>query len=210
MKKVTKAKTLPILFTSTMFLASAASAHAEVGNEEASDKTSKTEAAADSVSKYMSDTWLEAKLATTYALSSSLSVFDIETEVRDQTAYIGGVVSTEVEKELAEEVAKSVEGVKAVKNSISVKADRMDKKMTKERGLKDKVADLSTTAAVKTKLLAESEVAGLDIDVDTLSGKVRLSGVASSAAEKELAETLAKNTEGVLSVDNDILVKPAS
>ncbi len=202
-------KFFPVLFTSSMLLTGASTAFADVDSAEMQDAKDKVEASEKSASKYMSNTWLEAKLATTYALNSNLSVFDIETEVRDGTAYISGLVSSEVEKELAEEVAKSVEGIKDVENSIAVEKTSMKKMASKERSFRDKIADLSTTATVKTKLLAESEVAGLDIDVDTKAGEVTLTGTASSEAEKDLAGTLAKNTDGVLSVENDITVKPA-
>jgi hyperosmotically inducible protein len=66
--------------------------------------------------------------------------------------------------------------------------------------------DAAITAKVKTKLLADPEVGGLKINVDTLDGKVTLTGTAESAAQKTEAGKLAKNTEGVSSVDNQITI----
>jgi hyperosmotically inducible protein len=49
-------------------------------------------------------------------------------------------------------------------------------------------------------------VAGLKIDVDTQSGVVTLSGTVKSAAEKEEAVRLARDTAGVKSVNDMIKV----
>lgn len=66
--------------------------------------------------------------------------------------------------------------------------------------------DTNITAKIKTKLLADPEVGGLAIDVDTVNGKVTLTGTAKTQAQKNEAGKLAKNTEGVTSVVNDIQV----
>lgn len=71
---------------------------------------------------------------------------------------------------------------------------------------KAKMDDASITAAVKAKLLADPEVKGVGIDVDTVNGTVTLSGTAKSSYEKTEAEKLAKRTDGVVSVVNEIVV----
>jgi hyperosmotically inducible protein len=50
---------------------------------------------------------------------------------------------------------------------------------------------------------------GLTTDVGTKSGKVTLQGTADSGASKDLARSLAMNTRGVVSVDNQLVVKNA-
>ena len=55
-------------------------------------------------------------------------------------------------------------------------------------------------------LIADPEVKGVAIEVDTVNGTVTLSGTAKSAYEKSEAEKLAKHTEGVVSVVNKIVV----
>jgi osmotically-inducible protein OsmY len=66
------------------------------------------------------------------------------------------------------------------------------------------------TAKVKTSLLTASDVDGLDINVDTVDGRVTLHGQASTAAEKARAEELARGVSGVHEVRNLIQVVPAS
>ncbi len=69
-----------------------------------------------------------------------------------------------------------------------------------------KLDDAGITAKVKAKLLADPEVKGLAIDVDTKDGRVTLSGTAKTSSEKDEAEKLASHTDGVVSVDNQIVV----
>ena len=67
--------------------------------------------------------------------------------------------------------------------------------------------DAAITAAVKAKLLADTTVGGLKIDVDTRNGVVYLTGDhMKSQAEIDTAMKLAKETSGVKSVENKMVV----
>ena len=68
------------------------------------------------------------------------------------------------------------------------------------------VADAGITAAVKTRLLADPDVAGLRIDVDTKDKIVTLSGNVQSAAQVAAAEKIARETTGVVRVVNNLRV----
>ena len=69
------------------------------------------------------------------------------------------------------------------------------------------VDDAAITAAVKSKLLADPKVGGLKIDVDTRNGVVYLTGDhMKSPAEIEQAVRLARETNGVKSVENKLAV----
>lgn len=70
------------------------------------------------------------------------------------------------------------------------------------------VDDTTTTTAVKAKFVEDKTVDAASIKVETLKGTVQLSGFAKSNAEKAQAEYLARNTKGVRSVQNNILVRP--
>ena len=69
------------------------------------------------------------------------------------------------------------------------------------------VDDVAITAKVKTELLESHKVDGLDVNVDSTNGRVKLTGWGSSAAEIQTAGQLARNVEGVKSVDNQLKVK---
>jgi osmotically-inducible protein OsmY len=68
------------------------------------------------------------------------------------------------------------------------------------------VADAGITAAVKTRLLADPDVAGLRIDVDTKGKVVTLTGTVKTAAQVQEAQKLASETPGVLRVVNNLKV----
>jgi osmotically-inducible protein OsmY len=65
-------------------------------------------------------------------------------------------------------------------------------------------SDAMTTSTIKTKLAANPQTNPFEIDVDTQDGEVRLTGLVETEAERSEAERLAKNTDGVRSVDNQI------
>lgn len=68
------------------------------------------------------------------------------------------------------------------------------------------VEDAGVTAAVKTRLLADPDVAGLRIDVDTKDNVVTLTGTVKTAAQVAEAERIARETTGVERVINNLKV----
>lgn len=70
-----------------------------------------------------------------------------------------------------------------------------------------KVDDVTLLTKIKAELLASKHVDGLDVNVDVKEGRVTLSGTASSEAERARAESIAKDTKGVMAVENKIVLK---
>jgi len=70
------------------------------------------------------------------------------------------------------------------------------------------VDDATITTRVKTKFAEDSTVSAMAISVETLKGVVQLSGFAKSTAERSKADELARGTPGVVSVRNDIVLRP--
>ena len=67
--------------------------------------------------------------------------------------------------------------------------------------------DSVITAVVKSKLAVDNETSSANINVDTRNGVVTLTGVVTTQANKEQAERIARNTEGVTRVINNITVE---
>jgi osmotically-inducible protein OsmY len=67
-------------------------------------------------------------------------------------------------------------------------------------------ADSTLTAKVKAKLLSDDMLNALKIDVDTQGGTVFLSGVVDTPEQKRKAVQIAKNTEGVQKVEDNLKV----
>ncbi|MDT8429552.1 MAG: BON domain-containing protein [Pseudomonadales bacterium] len=70
--------------------------------------------------------------------------------------------------------------------------------------------ETSITTSVKAKLLSDNNVKGLKINVDTKEDVVVLSGEVESAEERQLAERLARDTNGVKEVLNNLVVVKAN
>jgi osmotically-inducible protein OsmY len=68
------------------------------------------------------------------------------------------------------------------------------------------VADGAMTAKIKSKMALDDVVDAARIDIDTNGTVVTLSGRVSSQAEKERAVRLARETEGVTSVVDNIVI----
>ena len=70
-----------------------------------------------------------------------------------------------------------------------------------------KIDDTAITTRVKTALLADPEVKGMDITVETRKSEVQLSGFVDSSAQIERAIDIARRTQGVGGVQNMLEVK---
>jgi osmotically-inducible protein OsmY len=60
---------------------------------------------------------------------------------------------------------------------------------------------------VKTALLADEDVSGLQVNVETFKGVVQLSGFVDTLSQAQKAEQIARAVEGVQGVKNDLVVK---
>lgn len=149
----------------------------------------------------------ESQISTSYALSPYLRAMDLGVSVDNGHAVLTGKVAEDVNKDLAAQIALGVKGIKDVDNQIVVQADYVQPAPTAERSFGDVVDDASITAAIKNKLLWSKHASGLTTDVDTSWGRVKLKGTAVTAAARNAAGILARNTQGVRSVDNQLVVE---
>lgn len=122
----------------------------------------------------------------------------------------------------AVEVAGAVPGVRRVASEIEspdeiadgeiyreLRADRPAADADDESpGFGRTATDTWVTTAVKMRLLADPDVPGLDVNVDTRQGVVTLFGAVGSAKAKADAESAARATAGVREVRNDLQVVP--
>lgn len=74
--------------------------------------------------------------------------------------------------------------------------------------LKEGSEEAATTASVKTALALSRRVSAFDINVDTQGGVVRLEGTVPSEEVREIAVAIARDTAGVESVEDRLLIDP--
>ena len=157
------------------------------------------------------DAWLDGKLESAFLFNEHLNSFDIETEVKNRVAHLTGHVESDIDKDLAGEIALSVDGITDVRNELmidpaEVKAYRDADAYTERDSFRKTVMNATLTARVKSQLLLNDNTSGLKINVDSKNGDVTLSGTVASDAEKELAGAIANNTGGATAVHNHLSV----
>jgi hyperosmotically inducible protein len=150
-----------------------------------------------------SDAWLSAKVKTTLLFHRSVSGLKTRVNVKDGIVTLQGEATSEAQKELTTEYAKDVEGVKDIKNEMTV--SETSKKTRRTAG--DKIDDASITAQVKMALLFHRSTSAITTKVETKHGVVTLSGKAANAAEKDLVTKLVEDVNGVKSVKNRMTVE---
>jgi osmotically-inducible protein OsmY len=147
----------------------------------------------------------EGSIWTAFALNRHLSPFNISVQVEQGTATLKGKVENQVDKDLATQIASDAQGINKVDNQLEI-----DPQVASEPGTKANMAqrfdDATLTATIKSKLLWNSVTEGLNIEVSAAQGVVTLKGQAKDADAKQLAGSLASNTDGVTEVNNLISV----
>lgn len=170
----------------------------------------------------LKDAWLDGKLEIAYTLNRHLNPFEIDTRVRNGVAYLTGEVDSDIERDLAREIALSIDGITAVEANLFLDDDVIEEAAERAEELAEeveeedlersassliqKVDDATTTASVKSRLALNGNVEAHEINVDTRNDIVTLRGTVDSEAEKQLAEMIAMNTGDVREVRNELEV----
>lgn len=153
----------------------------------------------------------ESQIETTFELSPYLRGHDIDVDVLAGKATLTGRVDEDITRDLAQQIALGVSGIESVDNQIEVQSDLVRSSPDgSDRSFGAVVDDASITAAVKSKLLWSRHTDGLQTEVSTENGVVTLEGTADSSEARELANMLAENTNGVMSVRNQLTIEPAT
>ena len=165
-------------------------------------------------------TAVKAKLAA----DDTVKAYQIDVDTADGVVTLNGTVETGAAETQALTLARGTDGVRDVVDEITVNAaaapnpdnaaaeardEARDAAASADRATdraQGTAGDAAITSAVKSKLLADTTVAGLKIDVDTNGGVVTLSGRAGTQAESDRAASLARDTTGVSRVVNNLKI----
>lgn len=186
-------------------------------------------AAALTVACAQTDAGVTTNIKSKMAADDAVKAYQIDVDTSNGVVTLNGDVDSSLAKERAVQIARTTDGVRDVVDNITVTetaptggllddrddADRDDADIDRdpdnavERGVdrtQAAVGDAAITSAVKAKFLADTTVSGLKIDVDTNDGVVTLTGNVSSRAEADRAVMMARSTEGVTRVINNLRV----
>jgi len=150
-----------------------------------------------------SDLWLKAKVKTVLLFNRNVSAGKTEVNVKDGIVTLRGDADNEAQKELTTEYVKDVEGVKDVRNEMTV----LETSKKTDETLGEKIDDASITAQVKLTLLTHRSTSAINTRVKTNAGVVTLSGKAKNAAEKDLVAKLVSDVKGVKDIKNEMTIE---
>jgi osmotically-inducible protein OsmY len=149
---------------------------------------------ADQNTNIPNDKTLEERIDNIYFWNVNLESYDIDVAVDDGTVTLTGNVDTLWRKTEAEDLAYNVSGVYNVNNQLAVV---YTEDLTDERIAEDIVQSLERNIAIDEE----------DIDVKVANGTVTLNGKVDSLYQYNEVEDAALFTNGVISIDNQIVIK---
>ena len=159
-----------------------------------------------------SDGWVGVKVKTALLFHRNVRATKTEVNVNGGIVTLSGEASSMAQKELTTEYAKDVEGVKEVKNEMTVVPTTTTTTTTtlsqRAETNGEKIDDASITAQVKSTLMSHRSTSALKTKVSTTDGVVTLSGKAKNDAEKSLVTKLVTDIDGVVSVVNNMTISP--
>jgi len=131
------------------------------------------------------------------ALVSSLALVACDKR-DDQTA------GQKLDSAIAKTEQKAEEAKVATENAANRAEQKIDNATDK---MATKAEDVAITAKVNAALAGDPQLSALKIDVDTVDGRVNLSGFAPDAASRDRATQLTQAVNGVVGVDNKLEVR---
>lgn len=131
--------------------------------------------------------------------TTDIKSFDLKVETRKGEVMLSGFVDNQTQIDHAVAVARSVHGVLAIDNKVSLKGA--------PTSIGTKVDDEVITTRVKTLLMADEGVKSADIAVVTRNGEVRLSGFVNNQGQIDRALAISGGVEGVTKVNDDMSIK---
>jgi hyperosmotically inducible protein len=161
------------------------------------------QAHSDGMGAAISDTVITAKVKAKLMGEEGLKKSEIDVTTTNGVVTLTGSASNSDAKGLAEDMTKSVEGVKSVDNALKTPASSEASAKTHKAMEKTKrvVADSWITTKVKSEILANSLTKGFDVNVETRHGVVILKGKLANQAAVDHVKLMAQNVDGVKSVD---------
>jgi hyperosmotically inducible protein len=147
----------------------------------------------------VSDSWLTSKTKIALFADDRVKGKDVRVETMGGQVYLRGKVDSQEAKSASEEIAKSVEGVKSVKNDLQVVAPTARKTV--------EANDKQITKSVETTLHKDASLKKIDVRTD--AGVVVLSGEVPNITASAKASEMAHRVDGVKSVKNELRVAQA-
>jgi osmotically-inducible protein OsmY len=142
--------------------------------------------------------WITTKIRAQYYANPEIRPWNIDVTTNAAgVVTLSGTIEDAGDRQEAVSIARNTEGVTDVQDRLAT--DRRDTTGVQE-------PDAWITAKIQAQYFLDAEVKGRDIDVDTSNGVVTLRGSVDNEAERRQAVMMARNTEGVRDVSDQLTV----
>jgi len=152
-----------------------------------------------------SDPGITTSVKTQLIADDQVKARNITVETRDGIVTLTGTVQSPAEQAKALQIARNTKGVSSVVDHLAI-SSAPEPGVAATTGAA--LTDAGITASVKARLLADPDVSGLRIEVDTTDRIVTLSGSVDSAREKSRAIEIANKVDNVSRVEDHLTVRP--
>jgi osmotically-inducible protein OsmY len=165
------------------------------------------------------DPWVTAKIQAKYFVDDDVKGRNINVNTNEGVVTLSGSVGDEAEHRLAVAIARNTDGVREVTDQLKVDpgVDRdaygtarstVDeaKRQATRVDVDIKRPDPWITTKIQSKYFLDADVKGHQINVDTNNGVVTLEGTVANEQHRAAAEQIARDTEGVTRVVNQLTV----
>jgi hyperosmotically inducible periplasmic protein len=153
-------------------------------------------------SAQVNDSWITMKTKVALMTTSDLHTTGLNIDTKDGAVTLQGKVESEAEKAKAESVARTIDGVKGVKNLLQVVPKSMESTVD--------ARDEDIEKAIKDAFSADKLISDSGISVGSVNkGVVLLTGKTKSMEAHLRAVETAAAVRGVRHVSTDVVVEPA-
>jgi osmotically-inducible protein OsmY len=152
----------------------------------------------------VSDAGITAQVKAAFALSKRISAYEIGVETKDGVVKLTGQAPSEIDRELAGNVASDTTGVKQVDNQIRVEPGLKPSDASLRESAR--VTDLEIHAYLRERLAASEFLSGNEINVSVKDRVVMLAGRTQTPQQKTGVEQLARSIPNVANVVNQLTV----
>lgn len=163
----------------------------------AEERRPEQRAAADDGGMERPDAWITTKVKLALLTDDQVSGMEVNVDTTDGRVTLHGSVDSAAEKTRAEQVARGIEGVRSVRNQLTIETAR-----AQERGaVSDDTLEEQVTSAIKSDpVLKDSNITVSSVN----DGVVTLGGSAASAGDELRAVQTARDVTGVKRVNEEI------
>jgi hyperosmotically inducible protein len=195
-----------------LFVAATATASFAQGGAKPADRPA-TQEAKDTAKKSgnaVTDGWITMKVHSQFIPEDALENSDIDVDTKNGVVTLNGTVASAAGKTRAVAIAKATDGVTRVTDNLRIAADKSAAARDTAKGTAGTTGKPVTDGWIKSKIAAqyvtEDSLDNSDIDIDVTRGAVVLKGAVRTPAARERAAAIAKATDGVKGVTNNLKV----